>query len=405
MNSRMFRAAAAMGVAGALLSAGLACAGQTSDPVPPGTVTLGPLRITPSLILKDMGVDDNVFNDPVDPKRDFTFTVTPRADVLFRMRRLRLNYVTATDYVYYRTYRTERGTNTSSSARLEFDLGTLKPYATIQGLNSKSRLNNEVDARARHRDLVYGAGVALKIASRTNLLLNGSQGKIAYDPNAEKFRGVDLRQSFDGHRQTVDAGLAVALTPLTTFTLSVAREQQRFQLSPDRDSNSWRVSPAFTFSPSGLLTGSASVGYRRFQPLSPALPAYSGLVSAVTVGATIYGRHQVQGVFNRDVQYSYDLTTDYFVGTGGTVAWTLSVIGPIDLRATAGRYLMDYRGGGGQAGSDKTTTYGGGVGYRFSNRARLGVNVEWSRRDSNRSAERGYRNHRIFAGLTWGTTS
>lgn len=400
----IFRVTAAMGVAWALLSAGVACAGQPSDPVPPGTVTLGPLRLTPSLILKDMGVDDNVFNEAVDPKRDFTFTVTPRADVVFRMRRLRLNYLTATDYVYYQKYRGERGTNTSSSARMEFDLGNLKPYATIQGLNSKSRLNNEVDTRARHRDLLYGAGVALKIASRTSLLVNGNQAKVAYEPDSE-FRGVDLRQSFDGRRQAVDAGVAVALTPLTTFTLSVAREQQRFELSPDRDSNAWRVSPTVTFSPGGLLTGSASVGYRRFHTLSPTLPDYSGLVSLVTVGATIYGRHQVLALFNRDVQYSYDLTTAYYVGTGGTVTWTLAVVGPIDLRGTAGRFLMDYRGGGEQAGSDKTTTYGGGVGYRFSNRARLSVNAEWSRRDSNRSAERGYRNHRIFAGLTWGATS
>lgn len=402
MNVRTLRVAAAMGVAWALLTAGKASAAQ--DTVPPGTVTLGPLRLTPSLILKDMGVDDNVFNDPVDAKRDFTFTLSPRADLLFRMRRLRLAYTTATDYVYYQKFRGERGTNTSSSARLDVDLGNLKPYATVRGLSSKSRLNPEVDERARHRDLIYGAGVAVKVASRTSVLVNGTQGQIAYDPEAE-FRGIDLRQSFNGRRRTIDAGIGIALTPLTTFTVSVAREQQRFDLSPDRDSNTWRVSPTFTFSPTGLLSGSASVGYRRFDTVSPTLPDYSGLVSAVVVGATIYGRHQVQVVFNRDVQYSYELSNAYYVGTGGIASWTLVVVGPIDVRGTAGRHLMDYRGIGKAPGSDTTTIYGGGVGYRFSNRARLGANVEWSRRDSNRSAERGYRNHRIFAGLTWGTTS
>jgi len=148
------------------------------------------------------------------------------------------------------------------------------------------------------------------------------------------------------------------------------------------------------------------VGYRRFHTLSPALPDYSGVVSAVTIGATIYGRHQVQGAFNRDVQYSYDLTTDYYVGTGGTATWTMSVVGPIDVRGTGGRYLMDYRGAAGvaQAGRDLTTSYGGGMGYRFGQRARLGINVDWLRRDSNRSTDRTYRNHRIFAGLTWGTS-
>jgi hypothetical protein len=45
------------------------------------------------------------------------------------------------------------------------------------------------------------------------------------------------------------------------------------------------------------------------------------------------------------------------------------------------------------------------MGFRFSNRARLGLNVEWSRRDSSKSSDRGFRNRRIFTGLTWGTTS
>ncbi len=404
MNVRTLRATASVSIAWAVLSAGVVRAGQGPDTPPPGTVAMGPLWLTPSLIVKDMGVDENVFNDAVNPKHDFTFTITPRATVVFRMRRLRLEYLTATDYVYYRTYRSERGTNTSSSARLSFDLGHLKPYATIQGLNSKSRLNSEIDARARHRDFQYGAGVELKIASRTSLLLNGSQTKVSYEADST-FRGVDLRRGFDGRKRSVDGGLGIVLTPLTTFTMLVAREQQRFQLSPDRDSNSWRISPTLMFSPTGLLTGSATVGYRHFRPLSPTLPDYSGVVSAVTVGATLYGRHQVQALFSRDVQYSYDLTTDYYVGTGGTLIWTLAIAGPLDVRGTAGRYLMDYRGGAGQPGRDRSTIYGGGMGFRFSNRARLGVNIEWSRRDSTKSFDRGFRNRRIFTGLTWGTTS
>ena len=400
MNAPIFRGAAGIAAAWALAGAGLAAAGQ--DPTPPGTVVLGPVQIRPSLILRDMGLDQNVFNEPADPKHDFTFTLSSGTNVLFRMRRLRLRYLTTTDYVYYRTYKAERGTNSSSSARMELDLGLVKPYGLISGLNSKSRLNSEVDKRARHRDLAYGAGVAIKIASRTNLLINGTQTTVSFAPDAE-FRGVDLNRSFDGRRRGVDAGVSVALTPLTTFTVSLAREQQRFQLSPDRDSNSWRVTPALTFSPTGVLTGGASVGYRRFEPLSATLPGYSGLVSNVAVGLTLYGRHQVQTLFSRDVQYSYETVNTYYVGTGGTMTWTLSVVGPIDVRATGGHFLMDY-GRTTAGGHDSTTSYGGGVGYNFSNRARLGLNADWTRRDSSRSAQRGYRNHRIFAGLTWGTS-
>jgi Putative beta-barrel porin 2 len=405
MNPRIFRILAAAAL-WALAGAGLASAGQAttvSDTVPPGTLTLGPVRITPSLLLNDLGIDDNVFNSATDRKRDFTFTITPRADVLFRMRRLKASFNTATDYVYYQTYKSERGTNTASGGRVDVDLGRLKPYASIQGVDTKSRLNGEVDTRARHHDLLYGAGVAFRIASRTHVVFNGVQGKVAYDPGQE-FRGVDLRQSFNGRRRNLDGGLTVALTPLTTFAMIVAREDQRFELSPDRNSNSWRVSPTFTFSPTGVLTGNASVGYRRFTPLSPALPSYAGLVSTVGIGATIYSRHQMQAVFSRDVQYSYDLDNDYYIGTGGTVTWTWLLFGPIDVRGIAGRFLMDYRGGP-LVASDTNTSYGGGVGYRFSNKARLGANFNVVRRESKNSPDRSFRNQRFFVGLTWGLTS
>ena len=386
-----------------IVSAGTAWA-QPSDPLPPGTVTLGPFRITPSLVLREMGVDDNVFNESTDPKRDFTFTLTPRADVLFRMRRLRLSYTTVTDYVYYRTYKSERGTNTSSSARLEFDLGSLKPYVTATGLNSKNRLNAEVDERARHRDVVYQAGVSLRLASRTTLLLSGLQGKVAYEPDARKFRGVDLRESFNGTKRSIDAGLGVALTPITTFTMGVSREEQRYRFSQNRDADSWRISPSFAFTPGGLLSGSATVGYRRFHTLSPTLPDYRGVVGAATVAATLFARHHLAGTFSRDVQTSYDVGTAYYLGTGATLTYTVRLAGPIDARGTGARQRMDYSISGVPVGRDLLTSYGGGIGYRFSDHARLGVNAEWSRRGSDREFERTYRNHRIFAGLTWGLT-
>jgi hypothetical protein len=400
MQPRAWRALLA---AGALLATSSVCAAQTSDPPLPGTLTFGPLTITPGLIVRDAGVDDNVFNEPVDPKRDVTFTLTPKADVLFRMRRLRIGYKTVSDYVYYRTYASERGINTSSSARLDLDLGVLEPYVAVTGVNTRARLNGEVDARARHRDVTYMTGTGLRMFSRTHLLINATQSSVRYDDDAV-FRDVNLQQSFDGVRRSVDGGLSIDVTPLTSFAVIAAREWQRFDLSPDRNSDSWRLAPTITFSPEGLLTGRASVGYRRFHGASSTVPDYSGLVAAASIGATIYTRHQLQASFNRDVQYSYDLLTPYYVGTAGAVTWTTLLAGPIDIRGTFQRTRMRYRGGTGAPGHDDSQSYGGGIGYRVSSgRARLGINVEWARRDSDQNALRTYRNHRIFAGLTWGT--
>jgi hypothetical protein len=381
----------------------LASAQTPDEPPPPGTAVLGPVRLTPSVVLRDMGVDNNVFNEAEDPKSDFTFTVAPRIDVGLRARRLRLTLAAVTDFVYFKKYESERSTNATAETRLEVDLGRLRPYVSARGVDTRSRLNAEVDARARHHDVTYGTGVSFAVASRTRLLFNAATTGIQYDEGTE-FRGEDLKSSFDRRQNTLDGGFSMDLTPITRFSVLVAREELRFDLSPDRDSNTWRLTPGLSFSPTGLVTGSATLGYRHFHPLSPSLPDYSGLVSAVSIGATVYTRHQFQGVFNRDVQYSYDEATDYYLDTTFGLTWTMLVVGPIDVRGTGSRSVMDYRNVSEPTGRDVMNSYGGGIGYRFGPRARVGFNVDWSRRDSDSSVGRRYRNHRYFVGLTWGTT-
>lgn len=401
----MTRAASgAVAVVAWLAAAGAASAQQNvPEQVPPGTIVLGPVAITPAFAMKDVGVDDNVFNEPVDPKSDFTFTANPRATVGFRVRRLHLSTTAGTEYVYYQTYASERGTNVAAEVRADLDLGRLRPYASVAGTNTRSRLNTEVDERARHHDLADTVGLSLDVASRTSVLFSLRRSRINYEPDSS-FRGVSLEQSFDGRTDRMEGGFAVALTPVTTFSVIGQRDQQRFELSPARDSDSWRVAPTLTFSPTGLLTGTAAFGYRRFDALNPALPDYSGFVASVAIGATIYGRHQLQGAYTRDVQYSYDPSTPYYLANGGTVTWTTVVAGPFDVRGTAGRNVMQYRGAAALAGADTARVWGGGIGYRFGDHARLGVNLESVRRESERSADREFRNRRVLASLTWGTS-
>lgn len=390
-----------------LAQAASAQQGDQPDPLDTAMVRLGPLGINPSVVLHDVGRDENVFNDPTNPKSDFTFTLSPKAEVLFRPRIVHLDFTSATDYVYYRTYTSERSTNESSSLRADFDLARVQPFLTLQGVNSRERYNQEIDVRAHHHQTMYGAGSAFKIATRTSVTVGVRRTDFSFD-HGSTFRGTDLATTLDNRVQAVDVGMGVQLTPFTNAAVTVSEEQQRFTFSHDRDANLLRIMPSVSFSSQAVLKGSASIGYSRFSPLMPAIPAWSGLSALVNLSTTFLTRYQVDGSFGRDIRYSYDPATPYYVTTGGTATLTVVLVGPVDVRATGTRDVMAYRTeqtvdtAAGRAGSDMFTSYGGGVGYRIRDRVRIGVNGDWSNRGSDLSSARAYRNRRIYASLTWG---
>jgi Putative beta-barrel porin 2 len=401
MNTRLSIAAVLLG----LLPAAANAQTQGSDPLENATIRVGPVGINPTIVVRDIGVDNNVFNDHSDPKSDFTFTLTPRAEVLFRPRRLKVTYTTAVDYVYFQKYTSERGTNQSSQVRFDVDLGHLRPFASVGGTNTRERYNQEIDARARHSDRTYGAGVALQIASRTTITVAARRTTTDFEEGST-FRGEDLARAFNNRLDAFDGTFGLQLTPITSFSLVVTEERQRFDLDPDRDSDTTRITPTFTFSPGGLLNGSAAIGYRHFNGRSSALPDFSGVVAIVNIGATILGRHRLDTSFARDLRYSYDTDTPYYLATGGTAVWTTQLSGRFDVKATGTRQQLDYHRsitGPTTVPDDVYTSYGGGVGYRVRQRLRVGINGDWSHRKSDRSADRAFHNHRVFATVTWGT--
>ncbi|MGH9407877.1 MAG: outer membrane beta-barrel protein [Vicinamibacterales bacterium] len=378
-----------------------------ADPLDNALVRVGPLGINPSILLSDVGRDENVFNDATTPKSDFTFTLTPKAEVLFRPRLVHVDFTEQTEYVYYQTYASERSVNESSGVRADFDLSRFQPFVSVQGVTTRDRLDQEVDVRARHHQVTYLAGVALKLATRTRVSADVSRASLTFDTGS-LFRGFDLATAFDGHVETIEASVGLDVTPFTSVSLAATRNQQRFTLAPDRNSETTRIAPTVTFSSLAIISGSASVGYSTFQPSSASVPGWSGLSVVATLSTADLGRYRFDGTFTRDVRYSYDLTTPYYVTAGGTINATILLVGPFDAKLTATRQSMQYRQeqtaatAAGLGGTDTYTDYGGGFGYRIRDRLRVGITVDWGQRASDISLDRTYHDHRILASFTWG---
>ncbi|MDQ3212051.1 MAG: outer membrane beta-barrel protein [Acidobacteriota bacterium] len=374
--------------------------GQSPDPERP-SVRLGPVELSPRLAFTNVGIDFNVFNESANPKRDFTFVARPDLEISINPGRLRLAFTSGTEFVYFREYTSERSVNRSFGGRADLDLTFLKPFASISSGHTSSRANSEIDARARHHPRLYTAGTKLKVASRTEMVFTAREGRDSYDEGVE-FRGVELARTLDQRTRGYDAAFNVALTPFTTAGLVVTKEEQRFDRSPLRDSDSWRIAPTLTFSPLGLITGSASVGYRRFRGLDASLPSYSGLVSNGTIGILFVSRYKLDTVFTRDVRYSYEEALPYYLVTGIRATLAAQAVGMLELRVLGSRESMAYRGTGAVPGRDRLKSYGAGVGYRVGDRARIVVDFEVFSRTSTLDPSREYRNPRIAAGLAWG---
>jgi hypothetical protein len=400
MFTALVRALGCGAAVGILLLPAVASA-QSGDAPP--AMKLGPVEFRPRLTLTNIGFDNNVFNSPSDPKRDFTLTASPDLELSMHPGRLRAVYSTRTDFNYFRTYTSERSVDRSFMARTDVDLGVLKPFVTMTSGHTSSRSTPEIDVRARHHPRVYTGGTRVKVASRTSIVLSTYRSFDNYDQGLT-FRGADLATALDSRTTGYESAFSIDLTPFTTLNLTVAGEEQRFDHAPVRDSNSVRIAPSLTFSPLGLITGNASVGYRRFDGLDPTLPDYSGLVASGGVGAVIAGRYNLTSTFTRDVRYSYEELLPYYLLTAVRGTLAVQFAGPLDLRVTGGREAMNYRALAGSTalGDDRQVIYGGGAGCRIGERFRLVVEALTIRRSSARDRSREYRNDRILASVHWG---
>ena len=133
------------------------------------------------------------------------------------------------------------------------------------------------------------------------------------------------------------------LTPLTAITVDAGSQADRFDLWPDRDTDSTTAGVQVTFDPFALLKGSARFGYRDFVPVDPNVPEYSGTTAAVDLTYVLQGSTKLNVQLNRDVEYSFDVDQPYYLQTGVAGSIAQQIYGPVDVVARAGTQHLAYR--------------------------------------------------------------
>lgn len=388
-------------VAGSLAATAQA---QQPDPWEQARWRFGPLAMTPTFTIKNLGVDTNVFNQIAEPKQDFTLAAGPQADWWLRAGRARLHGSDSVEGVYFAKYPSQGGFNQRHQATFELPLNHLRPYVGASYLNTKDRPGYEIDARARHTESGLNAGSVVRLTSRASLDLRASRVDYRFVGD-DVFLGSSLAKQLDRRTENYGAAIRARLTPLTTITLSADGVRERFHESPERDNNGYRILFGVEFDPFALIRGKATVGYRTFNALTSGMPDFAGAVWTADLGYTLLGTTRFGVGASRDIQFSYETTEPFYVQTGYTLSVTQAVRGPWDVQARGGRYKLAYsRAGIEQSTSasriDDYNTWGGGLGYRVGTTTTVRLNADHYRRGSARVG-RDYQGLRIGLAATY----
>ena len=348
----------------------------TDDPVESARLHFGPVGLNPRVGLKNIGVDTNVFNEVDDPKQDFTFTVAPGTGLFLRTGRGLFSFDGNLEFVYFNEFESERSVNSNATGQYEFRFNRLRPYFSARTLNTRERPGYEIDARARHYETDFHAGNDFRVASKSTLRLDFRHLDYQFAGD-EVFNGQALYQELNRTLKAVELGWRQRLTALTTWVASVSRESERFEFEDGRNSDSFRLWSGFELGRLALIRGTALVGFRKLTPADGGIfREFSGITSNVNVSYTLPTQTRLTGQVLRDVQYSYERNTPYYLQTGWSGTLTQRVGGSWDVQVTGSRDRLAYEALlPRDARTDHFDRFGGGVGYTLGDLTRISFDL------------------------------
>ena len=349
----------------------------SEDPVATAQFRFGALAFDPRFALTSLGIDTNVFNTATAPQSDFTFGVKPGTDMFLRTARGLLTVSGNLEYVYFHEFETERSVNSDVLGRYEFRFNRFRPYGSASWLDTKQRPGFEIDARARHYEADYHAGGDLRVGSKGTVRVDFRHLDYSFAGD-EVYNGRPLNEELNRTLRALEFSWRHRMTALTTWTTRVSRETERFEFDNFRNADSFRLSSGFELGRFALIRGSAFVGFRSLKPADGGIiPEFTGVTADVDVSYTAPTQTRLGAAIDRDVQYSYEQRTPYYVLTGWTTTLTQRITGRWDFQVTGGRDRLAYHAliAAVDARTDFIGRFGGGIGYTLGEQTRISFDV------------------------------
>ena len=351
-------------------------------------IRLGIVSLDPRFRIVNIGIDTNVFNEPLNPRRDTTATAATGMDLWLRTGRGQLTVSADSEFVYFGKFSSERSLSSNARGAYAVRFNRIQPFAFAATRDANQRPNEEITARVRHYTNELGGGFDLRVFSKSTMRLELREQRSGFSDDAV-FGGYSLKEQLNRTTRLTEATWRQQLTALTTFVTRISYDDEQYEFQSVRNSNSYRVNTGFELGQLALIRGTVNVGYHVLQAKQPeALPEHSGITANIDVAYTAPTQTRIQVGVERELRQSFDPRNPHYTQSGWRGSITQRIFGRWDLQVSGGRAEHDYSSAlAGAERRDRLDRMGGGIGYTLARQLRAGFDVLSVKRTSQIAAQ------------------
>jgi hypothetical protein len=356
---------------------------------------LGPFRIFPSLQLRNIGYDNNIYQMRKDdnPVSDYTATVSLPFNFYVPYRnRIIISLDISPGYDFFLNEVNQRGINFdfSPGARLLF-FNRFVLSGSYQYQKRRQRPNIEFAKRIFMESKAYEASLFYETVLGTAFGFSGLVNRFAYEDTEGD---ISYSRALNREERSGNFEFYYKIFMESDFFLSAGYLEYNFDDSEFqwRNSYSYSLRSGIRFPILGTARGTLSLGYRWLINRSDNDKRFSGIIGNTSLDLRL-GRFNLRLQYVRDFQFSYSYSYLYFIenriGTGISFYVTQFLRIDYDFSYREGKYpkesifqLQDY-GNIEIERENEYLTHSAGLVFRLIGNTGIGLTVTYWERDSN----------------------
>lgn len=314
-----------------------------AEPWRDARLRLGPIFFNPTFQIRDLGRDDNVFNDAEGlERRDLTGTLAMTSLAGLQARSFLFTAEQSNSYTWYRTYTSERSVDGSLKLIGQLRLGLIRPWVGWTRAETHERGGFEIDARAGREMPSWEAGSDMQLGWRLGLTGIYRKSELKY-AEGEFYDGVDLKATLDRKSESIVGYGRLELTDWTSAIGGVEHNRLRYTQATIRDSDDIYYFGGIESSTESPLGLNLRAGWYEQRHKDPAVIGFEGVVANGSMTFIVQDFMQVSLAADRQIGQSYEEIYPYYIEQGGEARTTIRFSEHFDLKFDAKAKWLRYR--------------------------------------------------------------